>query len=111
MGYSRANVGRMQLDEYVDLVPKIYRRNDDDRSIWDVSCHLLHHAAAIAEAIRRKSPSTKLFTEVADCALWLFTLVYKFRGELGKPKPPEKGGPETIIRIESGCSDLLWHKY
>lgn len=111
MGNTRATVGHMQLDEYVDLVPKIYGRHDDSRSIWDVLCHLLHHAAAIAEAIRKESPSTKLFTEIADCALWLFTLIHKLRGELGEAKPPEKGAPETIIRIKNGCSDLLWHRY
>lgn len=111
MGYGRASVGLMQLDEYVDVVSKIYSRPDLDRSIWDVLCHLQHHAAAIAEKIRKKSPPSELFTEIADCALWLFTLVHKLYGEFGDAKPPEKGPPETIIRIVSACSDLLWHKY
>ena len=54
MKYSRATVGRMQLDDYVRIVPQIYGKHDRHRSIWDVWCHTLHHGAAVAERIRKE---------------------------------------------------------
>jgi NTP pyrophosphatase (non-canonical NTP hydrolase) len=111
MPHSRATVGRLQLDEYVALVPKIYSAHDQNRSIWDVWCHTLHHAAAVAERLRKEAPADKLLTEIADFALWLFTVVQKLSGTLGARKTPNETVAEALIRIESGCSDLIWHRY
>jgi hypothetical protein len=99
MKYSRANVGRMQLDEYVRIVPQIYGRHDQHRSIWDVWCHTLHHGAAVAERIRKEAPADKLFIEIADLALWLFTAVQKLSGKPGKRKSRSETPTETLVRI------------
>lgn len=111
MKYSHATVGRMQLDDYVGVVPRIYGAHDKHRSIWDVWCHSLHHGAAVAERIRKDAPADKLFTEIADLALWLFTVVQKLSGRPGKQKTPSESPVETLVRIRSSCSDLLWHRY
>ncbi len=111
MQYSRATAGRMQLDDYARVVPKIYGTHDQNRSLWDVWCHTLHHGASVAERIRKETPADKLFTEIADFALWLFTAVYKLSGRLGTPKTLGETPVETLIRIESSCSDLVWHRY
>jgi NTP pyrophosphatase (non-canonical NTP hydrolase) len=111
MKYSQEAVRRMQLEEYVAVVPKIYSKHDQHRSIWDVWCHTLHHGAAVAERIRKKAPPDELFKEIADFALWLFTSVHKLSGRPGKRKMLGEAPVETVIRIESGCSDLLWHRY
>ena len=111
MQYSRATVGQLQLDEYVAVVPKIYSAHDQSRSIWDVWCHTLHHGAAVAERIRKKAPAHKLFTEVADFTLWLLTAVYKLSGRPGTRKTVAETPAETLVRIGSSCSDLLWHRY
>jgi NTP pyrophosphatase (non-canonical NTP hydrolase) len=111
MQHSRATVGCLQLDEYVALVPKIYSAHDQNRSIWDVWCHTLHHGAAVAERLRKGVPADKLLTEIADFALWLFTVVQKLSGRPGARKTPSETAAETLIRIESGCSDLIWHRY
>jgi NTP pyrophosphatase (non-canonical NTP hydrolase) len=110
MEYSLRSVGDMDLDDYVELVPQIYWRHDDNRPVWDVWCHTLHHGAGVAERIRKNLPEDKLFPEIADFALWLFTAVHKLRGEFGVPKAGETER-ENLIRIQSSCSDLLWHKY
>ncbi len=111
MHYSRALAGRMQLDDYARVVPRIYGTHDQNRSIWDVWCHTLHHGAAIVERIRKKAPPEKLLTEIADFALWLFTVVHKLSGRPGKSKTPAEGAAETLIRISGSCSDLVWHRY
>src|SRR5271154_2214039 len=73
MKYSRNTVGGMQLDEYVVEIAEIYSANDRNRSLWDVWCHALHHAAAIAERLRKKSPppefSKRLRTSHCGCSL------------------------------------------
>jgi len=111
MRYSRATVGLMQLDDYVQVVPRIYGAHDQNRSIWDVWCHTLHHGAAVAERIRKNEPRDKLYREIADFSLWLFTLVQKLSGRPARRKSPNETDVETLIRIARGCSDLLWHRY
>jgi len=112
MEYAGEVAGRMQLDEYVAVIGKIYEANDRNRSLWDVWCHSLHHAAGVAERARKQSPVTDLCKEVADVALWLFTAVHKLYGKFGEPKPLSVETPvDSLIRIQSHCSDLLWHRY
>jgi NTP pyrophosphatase (non-canonical NTP hydrolase) len=111
MQYSRATVGQLQLDEYVAIVPKIYGTHDQNRSVWDVWCHTLHHAAAVAERIRKEAPADKLFKEIADFALWLLTAVHRLSGRPGRRKTPTETPVETLIRIGGSCSDMVWHRY
>ncbi len=111
MEYSHANVGEVSLDEYVSIVAKIYSQHDKHRSIWDVWCHTLHHAAGVAEQIRKGAPDDSLYREIADFSLWLFTIVFKLRGEFGRSEGSFETPPDRFIRIQSTCSDLLWHKY
>jgi len=101
----------MQLDDYVRVVPQIYGRHDQDRSIWDVWCHTLHHGAAVAERIRKNVPPEKLFTEIADFALWLFTVIQKLSGGLGSRKSSSETPVESLIRVANNCSDLVWYRY
>jgi hypothetical protein len=112
MKHSSLTVGKMQLDDYVDVISEVYGRQDGNRSLWDVWGHALHHGAAIAERLRRKAPAAELMREIADFSLWLFTLVHKVGGEVGQPNG---GAAETAvepsIRVSSGCSEMVWHKY
>jgi NTP pyrophosphatase (non-canonical NTP hydrolase) len=111
MGHLRVAANRMQLDAYAAAVPKIYGTHDQYRSVSDVWCHALHHGAAIVERIRKKASPEKLLTEIADFALWLFTTVDKVSGSPGKRKTPGESAAETLIRVSSSCSDLIWHRY
>jgi NTP pyrophosphatase (non-canonical NTP hydrolase) len=111
MEYSHANVGQTPLDEYVSIVAKIYSQHDKHRSIWDVWCHTLHHAAGVAEQIRKRAPDEDLHREIADFSLWLFTMVLKLKGEFGRSEGSFEAPHDRFIRIQSTCSDLLWHKY
>jgi hypothetical protein len=101
----------MQLDEYVTVIARVYEANDRHRSLWDVWCHTLHHAAAIAERARKNASADDLFQEIADFALWLFTAVHKLEGPVGEMRNTNETQLETVIRIRSGCSNLLWHRY
>ncbi len=111
MESSRANVGQKSLDEFVGVVAKIYSPHDGHRSLWDVWCHTLHHAAGVAEQIRKGAPREDLHREIADFSLWLFTTILKLVGNFGEPQGSSEAPHDKFIRIQSTCSDLLWHKY
>jgi|SRR3972149_2870140 len=110
MTLDNKTIGELPLDEFVSVIPRIYSRLDASRSIWDVWLHANHHAAGIGEEARKRRPGGKLLEEIADTAMWLFTFVGKLQAPLGDPKPGERP-EESLIRVSSSYSDLLWNKY
>jgi len=111
MECSRANVGRLSLDQFVEVVSTVYKAHDKYRSLWDVWCHTLHHAAGVAKQIRMGKVDQELFHEMADFSLWFFTLILKLQGKFGEIEGSFVEPRDRFIRIQSSCSDLLWHKY
>lgn len=111
MECSRTGVGQLPLDDFVKVVAAIYDAHDKHRSIWDVWCHTLHHAASVAELVRVGGTDKKLYTELADFSLWLFTFILKLKAKFGESEGEFEGPQDRFIRIESNCSELLWHKY
>jgi NTP pyrophosphatase (non-canonical NTP hydrolase) len=114
MQCTQESVGQLEMDVLVQAVTSIYVKHDTHRSLWDIWCHALHHAAAIAEEVRKTSPpyatEDKLNQEVADLSLWVFTMLGKLEGTLGRPalnQPPQ----DWIIRISVGASNLMWNRY
>jgi hypothetical protein len=111
MGQSRVDAGKTPLDEYVSVVASIYSTHDRNRSIWDVWCHALHHAAGVSEQIRKGAADEDLYREIADFSLWLFTMVLKLSGKFGRSDGSPEAPSDKFIRIQSTCSNLLWLKY
>lgn len=111
MECSQTNVGRLSLDQFVEVVSTVYSMHDKQRSLWDVWCHALHHAAGVAKQIRMGKVDQQLFNEMADFSLWFFTLILKLRGKFGEIEGSFVEPRDRFIRIQSSCSDLLWHKY
>ena len=114
MNCTHESVGQLGLDSIVEAASAIYEKHDKNRSLWDVWSHAVHHAAAIAEEIRKCSQpefdDKKLKQEVADFTLWLITMLAKLKGPLGSPipnQPPQ----DWIVRISVGASDLIWNRY
>lgn len=110
MRYTKETIGQAPLDDFVSAIPRIYSGQDKNRSIWDVWLHANHHAAAIGEEVRKGVAGRKLLEEIADFAMWLFTVVHKLHGEIGVAKSGE-APQESLIRIGNTYSDLLWNKY
>jgi len=111
---TRDNVGKLGLDEIVDASSAIYARHDAKRSLWDIWSHAMHHAAAVAEEIRKidlaPGAIAKLRQEIADLTLWFFTMLGKLRGQLGLPN--ESQSPQDwLVRISVGASELMWNRY
>ena len=111
MPYHTNNIGQVQLDDFVMAIPRIYARLDEHRSISDSWLHANHHAAAIGEEVRKEKPGEMLLQEIADFAMWLFTVLGKLRGEMGEPNMDTEKPEETLHRISHDFSDLLWNKY
>jgi NTP pyrophosphatase (non-canonical NTP hydrolase) len=110
MGATSNIIGEMQLDGLVEAVHGIYSSKDAKRSLWDVWMHTSHHASAIGEEVRKGS-AAKLLSDIADCAMWLFTMVQKLQGPVGSPKPPNDSPQESLIRVASSYSEMLWSRY
>ncbi|MCH7777915.1 MAG: hypothetical protein IH878_15495 [Gemmatimonadetes bacterium] len=103
--------GTLALDDFVRVIPNIYYKHDQKRSIWDVWLHANHHASGIGEEVRKNKPGGKILVEVADFAMWLFTFVEKLQGTMGEEKAGDQREDESLIRVTMGYSDLLWFKY
>src|ERR1700687_2058843 len=89
MGITTKTVGQMQLDELVEAVHGIYSVKDAKRSLWDVWMHANHHASGMAEEVSKENYGEDLMRQVADYAMWLFTMVKKLQGEIGIAKTPD----------------------
>jgi hypothetical protein len=114
MDCTRDSIGEVQLDALVDAISGIYSRLDECRTLWDVWSHALHHAAAIAEEIRKfpfsNEGDLKLRQEIADFALWLFTMLGKVRGGLGVPAAGQQP-QDWLVRVSVGPSRMMWNRY
>ncbi|MCH8989841.1 MAG: hypothetical protein IIA92_13680 [Chloroflexi bacterium] len=111
MPYHSNNIGRVQLDDFVEAIPRLYARLDQHRTISDSWLHANHHAASIGEEVRKEKPGEMLLQEIADFAMWLFTVLGKLRGDIGEPNMDTEKPEETLYRIRHNFSDLLWNKY
>lgn len=112
MKLTRENIGQLSLDGLVTEVVGVYRKQDEKRSVYDIWLHATHHASSIGEEVRKFKPGEKLFNEIADFAMWLFTFVGKINGPLGSSTNPH-GIEESTIRVgdKMNLSDIIWNKY
>lgn len=113
MDCTRDSIGKMDLDSLVESISAIYAKHDQHRSIWDVWSHALHHAAAVAEELRKgdlAESKTKLKQELADLVLWLFTALKKLQGNWGKLIPNAQP-QDSLVRISVEASRLMWNRY
>lgn len=114
MDCTRENVGELPLDAFVSATSSIYARHDEKRSLWDIWSHALHHAAAVAEEIRKvpltDGPDAKVLEEVAHLALWLFTMLGKLKGPIGGESNNE-APQDWLVRLSLGPSDIMWNRY
>jgi NTP pyrophosphatase (non-canonical NTP hydrolase) len=115
MDYTNVNIGQLNLDAVVDAASAIYREHDRKRTLWDVWSHALHHAAAVAEEIRKLSTGAttdeKLKREVADLALWIFTMLSKLKGPVGVSIDDSETPQDWVVRISVNASELMWNRY
>jgi len=106
---TKDSIGQTALDTFVQIIPAIYEAHDVKRDIMDVSFHTSHHAAAIGEEVRKSKPGGKLLDEIADFAMWFFTLLGKLEGQPGEARANESPR-HSLIRVGHQYSDLLWNK-
>lgn len=111
MPYNSKTIGETPLDDFVEVIPTIYKIPDQKRSIWDCWLHANHHASAIGEEIRKNKPGSDLLKEIAVFSMWLFTFLGKTQGEMCTKKDGEVRDEESLIRVGYQYSELLWNKY
>ena len=103
--------GDLPIDAFVQAITTIYAHHDRKRSIWDCWFHAQHHAAGVAEHVRKGILDGPLFDELADFAMWVFTMVSKRGAPLGQPQDWEVRQEEALVRVSKPLSGLLWTKF
>jgi NTP pyrophosphatase (non-canonical NTP hydrolase) len=109
-----ATVGELELDDFVGAISTVYSSHDRKRSIWDIWCHAFHHAAAIAEEVRKDAlppaPFSKMRQEIADVTLWLLTAISK----LQRAEELSEAGElpqDAVVQISVPMGRLMLNRY
>src|SRR2546422_804851 len=103
-------IGQLSVNDLRRVVGEIYGAKDELRSLWDVWLHANHHAAAVAREAQKPRLQERVLIETADLALWLFTIVYRVRGDLGVRRPGEDDR-QSVVRIKEDLSEILWNRH
>lgn len=110
MAITKESIGNEPLDAFITEVRSIYEGKDAKRSVWDIWLHANNHAAGIGEEIRKNELGKTLIDQIADFAMWPFTLVGKIQRSYGS-RDDTYGIEESTIRIDNTLSALIWNKY
>lgn len=106
---SSATVGSLSLDDFVKATSQVYRHHDEKRSVWDIWLHTCHHASSLSRSIQRESTDVK--KEIAHLSMWLFTFIQRTRASNDIEVPGDMRKEETLVRIRSEYSEILWRNF
>jgi len=76
---------------------------DKKRSVFDLWCYVLNHAAKLGEAIRREEYA-EAGHEIGRTAVWLFSFIAKLQD-------PNKKGSDSLFSTATPLSEMIWNKY
>jgi len=76
---------------------------DKKRSVFDLWCYVLNHAAKLGEAIRREEYA-EAGHEIGRTAVWLFSFIAKLQD-------PNKKGEDSLFYTATPLSEMIWAKY
>jgi NTP pyrophosphatase (non-canonical NTP hydrolase) len=90
------------LDDYFDDFSKIWKRDFEERSIFDLWVHVIDHASRVARAIRQQQPPL-VIDDIADTAAWLFSFIAQCVNS--------KNSFDQKFRFEETPAKIIWFKY
>lgn len=89
------------IDDYVEDCGVIWIV-DPERPVSDLYYHVVTHASALGEAIRRELYDDVVH-QLGRLTIWLFSLVKKLQSE--------KEGIDRIFTMPTPLSEMIWNKY
>ena len=99
------------LDSFSAGCAAVYAAHDERRSLWDIWLHTHHHAAALAEQIRKRDRHGRLLPEVADFAVWLFTFQNRLRQHAAASGRRAASDVAHVVQSVRTYDDVLWQRY
>lgn len=90
------------IDEYFSDAEWLWRRDANERSVFDLWLHVIDHCTRLVEAVRKERPK-EVLDDLADTTMWMFSFV----AQLHRSNAPI----DAIFKIQTMPSDLIWNKY
>jgi NTP pyrophosphatase (non-canonical NTP hydrolase) len=90
------------LDDYFHDFSEIWRRDFDERSVFDLWMHVIDHASRVARAIRQQQPPM-VIDDIADTTAWLFSFVAQCINS--------KNTFDSKFKFEETPAKIIWFKY
>lgn len=98
----QGNYRKCSIDDYVHDAGLIWPA-DKKRSVFDLWCYVLNHAAKLGEAIRREEYA-EAGHEVGRVAVWLFSFIARLQA-------PTKKAVDSLFFVSTPLSEIIWNKY
>lgn len=96
------NYQKCSIDDYVHDAGLVWP-TDKQRSVFDLWCYVLNHAAKLGEAIRREEYA-EAGHEIGRTTVWLFSFIARLQD-------PKKKGFDSVFYLETPLSEIIWNKY
>jgi hypothetical protein len=90
------------LDDYFYDFSTIWKRDFEERSVFDLWMHVIDHASRVARAIRQQQPPL-VIDDIADTAAWLFSFIAQCINS--------KNSFDQKFRFEETPTQIIWFKY
>lgn len=68
------NYRNASIDDFYKDFTNIWRRDLDERSIFDLWLHIVDHASRVAKAVKRENPPA-IIDDIADTTVWLLSFI------------------------------------
>lgn len=96
------NHSSASIDDYHRDFSDIWKRDADERSVFDLWLHVVDHAARVARAVRRQRPP-EVIDDVADTSVWLMSFIAHCAATT-------KAIDQHVV-FNCFPSDVIWNKY
>lgn len=102
--------GQLKLDDLVEVIPRIYRRLDRGRTLWDVAFHTVHHLGEL-EPATRDGRDHEFLEHLADAAMWFFTLCGRLNHKPGATTSDRDTDEALVICVSVSLGQIMAARY
>jgi NTP pyrophosphatase (non-canonical NTP hydrolase) len=99
---TRSTRAESSIDDYFSDACWIWRRDKNERTVFDLWLHVVDHCTRLVEAVRKERPK-EVIDDLADTFMWFLSFIaqtHQSENDLDAP-----------FRFEALPSDLIWNKY
>lgn len=90
------------IDDYYNDFNKIWSRDFNERSAFDLWLHVVDHASRVAKAIRKQRPAD-VIDDIADTSVWIFSFIAHCNQSTNQI--------DENFKLDNIPSEIIWNKY